>query len=292
METAKNDVLNVLMIGNSYCYYYVEELYELAKAAGIQMRVCNVYGDGCSLEKHYTWWKSGQSNYQYFETFGPRKTKTDSVGLEWCLAQHNWDVISLQLGGNMMRKHTADQVLDLTREHRAQLYGYLKKRFPNAKHYFQQTWTYEIGHTKQDGFVMQDLAQQIAHTENVRQMGIGICRENQVDCINTGDAWEIYRAFCEHNGISHNLCARLGKAKGDDPHGGDGTHDGDIGGGQYLNACVWFEILTGLDCRGNSYVPRYTYEGKEYGLIKGVNVSDLQNAAHQAVVQLQSRSLM
>jgi len=286
----KDDVIDVLMIGNSYCYYYVEELYEMAKAAGIKMRVCNVYYSGCSLEQHYVWWKTGQSKYQYFETFGPSKTKKDGVNLEWCLEQRDWDVISLQLGGSMMRKYTAPQALNLTRNYRNALYGYLKERFPDARHFFHQTWTFEIGHTKTDGFVMKDLAQQIAHTENVRQMGIGICKENQVDCINTGDAWEIYRADCDRRQIPHNLCARLGKASGDDPHGGDGTHDGDIGGGQYLNACVWYEILTGLDCRENTYVPKYTYQGKTYDLNPGVEVKDLQNAAHQAVELLKNRT--
>ena len=34
-DPAQADELNILMIGNSHCYYYVEELYGLAKAAGI-----------------------------------------------------------------------------------------------------------------------------------------------------------------------------------------------------------------------------------------------------------------
>ena len=36
-------VMDVLMIGNSWCYYYVEELYALAAAAGVKMRVCNLF---------------------------------------------------------------------------------------------------------------------------------------------------------------------------------------------------------------------------------------------------------
>ena len=45
-DPALDDTLNLLMIGNSGCYYYVEELYGLAEAAGIKMRVCNVYYSG------------------------------------------------------------------------------------------------------------------------------------------------------------------------------------------------------------------------------------------------------
>ena len=34
---------NLLLVGSSACYYYVEELCGIAKAAGITMRVCNLY---------------------------------------------------------------------------------------------------------------------------------------------------------------------------------------------------------------------------------------------------------
>ena len=69
-EMIKSDdgLLNVLMIGNSYCYYYVEELYGLAAAAGIKMRVCNVYYSGCSLQQHWTWWQTKEANYDFFVT--------------------------------------------------------------------------------------------------------------------------------------------------------------------------------------------------------------------------------
>ena len=40
-------------------------------------------------------------------------------------------------------------------------------------------------------------------------------------------------------------------------HAGDGYHDGDIGGGQFLNACIWFECLTGISCLDVDYVPEY-----------------------------------
>ena len=42
-DPASDDVMRILMIGNSFSYYYVEELYGMAKAAGIKMQVCNLY---------------------------------------------------------------------------------------------------------------------------------------------------------------------------------------------------------------------------------------------------------
>jgi len=286
-ETVKPDdgVLNILMIGNSYCYYYVEELYGLAAAAGIKMRVCNVYASGCSLQQHWTWWQTKAANYEFFVTDEKGRVKEQNkVNLEWCLQQGDWDVISLQLSSSVMRNYSAEDGLKVTKLYRNDLYKYLKGRFPAADFYFHQTWTFEIGHTKTDGFVMRDLDHQIAYTANVREMATGICAENEVKRINTGDAWEFYRAACDAKRIPHNLCARLGKNAQDpsQPHSGDGTHDGDIGGGQFLNACVWYEILTGKDCRENPYAPVYTYKGETFTLSEEM-LTMLRDAAHKAV---------
>ena len=99
----KDDVIDVLMIGNSWCYYYVEELFGMATAAGIKMRVCNVYYSGCTLAKHYNWYTNGEKNYNYFETYENGRVETKKVGLVWCLEQHDWDVVTLQNGSGEQR---------------------------------------------------------------------------------------------------------------------------------------------------------------------------------------------
>lgn len=282
----EDDVMDVLMIGNSYNYYYVEELHEMAKAAGVKMRVCNLYYSGCPMNNHLNWWRSGAKKYQYFEAVDGGKTKVDGVSLEWALQQHQWDVLTFQMSSSEMRKYTVEESLAIHREPRNVLFGYFEEQFPDAKLYFQQNWSYEIGHTRDDGYVMKDLEQQIAYTEHIRQIVTGICAENGVDRINTGDAWELYRAACDEAGIAHNLCARLGKnTLTGEAHSGDGTHDGDIGGGQLLNAAVWFEILTGKDCRETGYAPVYTYGGETYTL-SDTMVEMLYDAAHKAVNEI------
>ena len=45
-DPAEDDVLNLLMIGSSFCYYYVEELYGMLDAVGIKANICNVYYSG------------------------------------------------------------------------------------------------------------------------------------------------------------------------------------------------------------------------------------------------------
>jgi putative protease len=71
-----------------------------------------------------------------------------------------------------------------------------------------------------------------------------------------------------------NMCARTGVNGGL----GDYYHDGDIGGGQYLNACVWFETILGQSCIGNTFRP-------EYGLSEDL-ITIFQKAAHDAVAQM------
>ncbi|MBR6793983.1 MAG: DUF4886 domain-containing protein [Clostridia bacterium] len=276
--------INLLMIGNSYNYYFVEELARLAAAAKIKLRVCYLYYGGCSLEKHYNMWQAGDQLCKYSETLGAEQTVQTGFSMERCLQQRKWDVISLQPSSTTTRK-TAEKALTDTQPYREMLYGMLRERFPEATLLYHQYWTFEIGHTKSGGYVMKDKAQQTAYTATVREIANTVCIENQVHRVNTGDAWELYREACDQKGIAHNLCARLGVEQNGDPHGGDGTHDGDIGGGQLLNAYVWYEILTGLDCRENTYQPVYQWNGSGFSLDQA-KIKMLQDAAHKAVNEI------
>ena len=277
-------VLDVLMIGNSFCYYFVEELEAMAEAAGVPMRVCNVYYGGCTLTQHYNWWKNGESNYSFYTTDEGVRKGVSNVGLEWCLNQGDWDVISLQQVSSAMTKKTAEAHLDETRSIRAELYDYLKKQFPAAEVYWHQVWAYELGYDR-NNFTVETFEQQQTLADRNRTFAIGVCRENGVKRINTGEAWQIFRRdyVNSQTGLTDTLCARLGNNGGK----GDSYHDGDVGGGQFLNACVWLEILTGKDCRENTYRPSYVSGGATYTLSETL-VEALQASAHQAVAELRA----
>ena len=269
------------MVGSSFCSYYVQELYGLAKAAGVKMRVCNVYYSGCKLEQHYTWWVNGVSNYQYFETFSDAgRVRTPSVGLEWCLAQHDWDVITIQESTSRIFTNTAEKYLETSRKWYTALINYFKQEFPDATIGWHQPWTYQIG-TTTNGDVMESFEQQEAYEQEIREFAMAVCEEFDLLRINTGDAWQIVRSEYDYD----NLCARLGKG---DNHEGDYYHDGDIGGGQYLNACVWFEAITGMSSVGVPYAPTWPYQGKNYSLDPDITFAELQEAAHKAVQSLRA----
>lgn len=267
-DPAQDDELNILMIGNSFCFYYVEELYGMLTAAGYKnVNVCNVYYSGCPLDKHWEWWKTGESNYSYFTTNESGRNQVESTNLEYCLKQHNWDIISLQDGGTNLRKNGVEAHFSEVKPYLTDLWGYIKSQFPQSHHFWHQTWSYQIGYDR-NGYQMTSLEQQNESIQQKKDFALAVCKEFDLERINTGEAWKIVR-----EGGYDNLCARKSVNAGE----GDYYHDGDIGGGQYLNACVWFEAITGQSCVGNTYRP-------DYALDESL-IPTLQAAAHKAVEQ-------
>lgn len=274
-DPKEDNVMNILMVGNSFCYYYVEELYGIAKAAGVDMRVCNVYYSGCTLEKHYNWWKNGEANYEFFVTDENGRNKTVDCSLEYCFQQGNWDVISFQEGYGIKSAadlENIDTILANGKPHRDALIGRARELFPKAEIYWHQTWAYEIGYESDSGKMESKEQQEIAHSFS-KEFSLRVCQEQSLKRVPSGDAWQLVRHDPLINGT---LCYRLSKNNGL----GDYYHDGDIGGGQYLNACVWFETLTGQSCIGNTWRPDYALSEEK--------IAVLQQAAHQAVQNLNS----
>ena len=270
-EPKEDDVIDILMIGNSFCYYFVEELVGLAAADGIKMRVCNVYYSGCKMSQHYNWWMAGDAPYQFFETTAEKgRVQTNNVSLEWCLAQGEWDYISIQ-SLNITTNDPQQLMLD-NKLYLDTFYGYFREQFPKATMTWHQTWSYAVG-TAGNGTVTTAETQAANHQRNHDAARL-ICQEYDLLNVPTGDAWAIIRA----DGYDK-LCARIGKGTN---HEGDYYHDGDVGGGQYLNACVWYEIITGNSCVGNTYRPVYKYNGTEIPLNSEMTYEKLQEAAHQA----------
>ncbi len=270
---ADDGVIDILMVGNSFCYYYVEELVGIAAAAGVNMRVCNLYYSGCKMSQHYNWHIEKKAPYQFFDTTaeGGRK-QTDDVSLEWALRQGDWDYISIQ----SLDITTSDpaQLMADNRLYLDTFYGLFREQFPHAKMLWHQTWSYAVG-TAGNGTVTTPEKQAKNHERN-RGAAKLICEKYELANIPTGDAWAIIRS----EGYDK-LCGRIGKGV---DHEGDYYHDGDVGGGQYLNACVWFEAITGISVVGNTYRPVYKYQGVEVPLFSEMTYERLQEAAHEAVL--------
>ena len=264
-DPSQDDVINVLMIGNSFCYYYVEELYGIAKAAGVNMKVCNLYYSGCKLSQHWTWWKNDESNYQFFETDENGRVKHEGYSLRRGLARENWDVISFQQSSAQVRT-TIEDAKSNAYKYLTDLLNYTKEQFPQSAFYWHHTWAYQVGYDR-SGFVVDTVEKQTAMATLLHDFALELCKDYSLARIPSGDAWQYARQDARAGDV---LCNRGARS--------DNYHDGDEGGGQYLNACVWFETITGQSCIGNTWRPN------NYTLSEG-KIAALQAAAHRAVAE-------
>jgi len=263
---AKDGVIrNILMIGNSFCYYYVEELYGIAKADGYELTVANLYESGCYVKEHFLWQNTNAANYQFFITDSKGRNKTSIQTINGALDYMDWDVITLQQHFSPGVADSYSECLASCTPYVKNLYNLFKKDHPYARLYWHQTWAYEAGYDRNG--VQVDTARQSTNYENIKKASQFLCQQNEVSIIPSGDAWQLARAMAE---VGDGLCARLSATNGNDKY-----HDGDVGGGQYLNACVWYEVLMKESCIGNTWRPSYD--------LSEAKILALQKAAHQAV---------
>lgn len=258
----KGAVCRVLMIGNSFCWLYAEELYGMAKSIGIEARIVSVVAAACTLQKHWTWLKSGEKNYivQIVDREGSRRL--EGMGLEDSLALDDWDVISYQDGEHYYRLGGLSEAERHTEPYLGDLVDFVRSRYPAAAHCFHQVWAYQVGYNRPEKspFRVPDRETQLCMHRDLRSIGCKVCRAHGLFRVPSGEAWELVRQDAQ---VGDTLCMP------------DCEHDGESEGGRYLNACVWFETLFGISCLGNAYRPVYPLEEER--------IAALQRAAHTAV---------
>ena len=260
-DPAADEELCVLLIGNSFSCGFPEELNGMLKKTDVKARVYSVYYAGCNVSQHWSWLKVKQANYrlrhyQQYSTY----LDNEPVDLEFCLAAENWDVIALQQHFTPAITQTSERAIEQTAEYSKNLFDYLKQNFPKSRLVWYETWTYDVG-WEGDGIVV-DQEMQNMMQDNIRTASVAIAEENGVPMIPCGGAWKIARNEYDMGEMTR----------------GDLYHDGTTGGGQYLNACVWFEMLTGQSCVGNIWRPA------DYQLAEE-KVKLCQQIAHKAVEQ-------
>ena len=91
--------------------------------------------------------------------------------------------------------------------------------------------------------------------------------------VNSGAAWTEARRLNEELDLLPygGLCAMLERNTFGDqrPGSGDGQHDGDIGGGQLLNAYMWYMTITGdSDLTDNNFKPDYEMSDALWNMLK------------------------
>ena len=279
-------VLKILMVGNSFCYYYVEELYELLTEKlpeGVEeVEIYNLYYSGCKVDQHFLWWVNKEANYDLFKVDATGRHKMGN-GEKWlledALAQGDWDYISLQgsvANGSYLneskRETTRDQIAQMAKP----LLAHFHELYPKAQLLWHRTWFSEIGRVTSDGYTY-TAEDGPKYDEGMQAICDYMCNEFDLDkpydlkMVNSGAAWTEARKLNESFDLLPygGLCARLGYSKFGDmrANSGDGYHDGDIGGAQLLNAYIWYMTITGdTDLNSSTYAPVYNRGGVEYPL--------------------------
>ena len=261
-RAGEGQVCNVLMIGNSFCQRYYNELYGMAHAAGIECRITGVIAGACTLEKHWNWCAGGEGHYHVPTLDRDGFRAAEGLSLDECLAMADWDVISYQDGEYYYRLEGLESARAHMEPSLGNLVEYVRRRFPEATHCFHQVWAYQVGYNRPEKspFRVPDALTQAVMHRDLRAMALGACEAHDLVRIPGGDAWAYARADERAGDV---LCTS------------DCEHDGDTGGGLYLNACVWFEFLFGQSCIGNLYRPPYALSEER--------IAALQEAAHRAV---------
>jgi len=281
----KRKGLNILLLGNSFSYYWPDELWGLMNAAGYEdVTICNIYYSGCTLEMHWNWHLEGAANYAFCINDKDGRREEKEKDLDYCVNYRQWDVISLQQSGLYIYQGGEEAHREHVKTDLPPLYNYLKQRHPNARYYWQQNWARELGDKKGKVVTLED---QLKISAACRTVSQEVCRQYPFTNVPLGDAWELVRHHPLITQGGRTLTTRIFLNR---PNYDDGAHDGCVGGGQYLNACVWFEMLTGQSCVGNPFRPRYAYKDIYNSNAQVLELSPseeklalLQNAAHQAV---------
>jgi len=276
---ADDDTLYILTAAASNSYYFLDELYGMLNAAGIKAKVCSLYKGSTGINQYHEYWKNNENVFQLIVHDENGVTTLEGMNLDLALQMYNWDVYNMQDGNAPHRQgKTPQQAADERALAHKEIVGHVREKAPFAKQYYQEIFALDIGFNKSD-FQMTTREQQIAYQKNIREYTEIVCKDFGLDIIPCGRAWDIAR----EDPMCGKMCGRLAVNNGE----GDYLHDGDIGGGQYLNACVWFETLTGQSCIGNTFRPVYKQGSIEHTLSEEM-ITVLQNAAHQAVEELRA----
>ena len=259
----RKEIKNILFIGNSFSYRLVEELYGISKKAGHDVNVYNAYHAGCTLKDHWTWLTdktAGAGQYGLWETneTGWKKIMTD-VSIDDVLPHKDWDVIVLQPYLSPAKTITDNVALQSTQPYAENYVNYLRENFPNAELLLFEHWAWQVGHSS-----VPNESVQTRQYEGVRYACQQLSQQLNIPMVPCGDAWQL----CRQNPLLGDaLCLTK-----------DLFHDGDREGGQFINGCVFFEVIFGEKCQDVAWRPDYAY-AEERNLA-------MEEASHAAVVAI------
>ncbi len=222
--------MNVLSIGNSFSTNAHRFIPQMAKAAGKELLLCNLFIGGCSLEKHWNNWREEKTEYEYevYLPFETEMTRADEIALHEAVEDEEWDIITLQQCSQL------SGVPESYSPYLSELAEYCRMVQPKAKIMLHQTWAYENG-ADHPGFALYGKNQTEMY-QALTESYANAAMESDIDLIiPCGRAWQSAR-----NTIGDILTV-------------DGYHGNDLG--CYLAGACFYEMIFGESIYGNEFYP-------------------------------------
>ena len=127
-------MISVLSIGNSFSQDAHRYVHRIARAAGVELDMNNLYIGGCSLEQHFV---NMEKNKRAYELERNGEPTGQTVSLRQVLRFRQWDVVTLQQVSHLAPNY------DTYQPYLNELAGYVRGMQPHAKVVMHQTWAYE-----------------------------------------------------------------------------------------------------------------------------------------------------
>jgi len=286
-EPGQPKAVRLLTVGNSFSHNATHYLGELAKATGdtLILREANV--GGASLELHW-------SKVEAFEKSPDDKEGRygDGKSLKEELTSEPWNFVTFQQAS--IKSHD----LATYRPYAKELSDYIRRYAPGATLLMHETWEYRVDDPRfsSQSAALVPLASQEEMYRGLASAYATVAKELNVRLIPVGDAFHLanHDAQWGFHASSTPFDAKNAKP-GELP---DQTHSLNVGwswkkqpdatmkltmdghhanmAGEYLGACVWYEVLFGKSVENNSFVPA----GFDPGYAKFLRVT-----AHQVVTK-------
>lgn len=217
--------MKVLSIGNSFSTDAHTYVSAMAKAAGKELLICNMFIGGCSLEQHYRNYIDEEEAYTY-ECYLPdcdEMIHPDGVALHEAVEDDEWDIITFQQCSHFSGlKETYEPYLE-------ELVAYCRLMHPQAKMMLHQTWAYEKGCAKPEFREYYNSDQNKMYEMLTQCYGEAFYEAEMDDIIPSGRAWQTARQTSIGDRITR-----------------DGYHGNEMG--QFLASCCFYEKIFGENC--------------------------------------------
>ena len=238
--------MKILAIGNSFSQDATRYIQDIAKSAGIELFVRNLYIGGCSLERHAHNVKTGVEAYSYEEN----AVGTRMISVGEALELEKWDVVTVQQVSGQ------SGIAESYEPYITELLDFIKEKAPQARIVFHRTWAYEKGSAHGD-FPRYDCDRKKMLDCIIAASTEVAAKKHGLDMIPSGNV--IGKA---------NLMPEFDSEKGGVSLYRDGFHLS-LTYGRYLAGLVWFKFFTDESCDKVTYSPDGTDE-KLISILKSI----------------------